>query len=54
MWEPQPLTTLRASKACRGEDFTFTFIDNEYSSLKYENSCEVADVHEVIESCMYM
>jgi hypothetical protein len=22
MWEPQPLTTLRASKACRGENFT--------------------------------
>jgi hypothetical protein len=21
MWEPQPLTTLRASKACRGENF---------------------------------
>jgi hypothetical protein len=26
MWEPQPLTTLRASKACRGENFTFTFL----------------------------
>jgi hypothetical protein len=26
MWEPQPLTTLRTSKACRGENFTFTFI----------------------------
>jgi hypothetical protein len=26
MWETQPLTTLRASKACRGENFTFTFI----------------------------
>jgi hypothetical protein len=25
MWEPQPLTNLRASKACRGENFTFTF-----------------------------
>jgi hypothetical protein len=24
MWEPQPLTTLRASKTCRGENFTFT------------------------------
>jgi hypothetical protein len=23
MWEPQPLTTLRVSKACRGENFTF-------------------------------
>jgi hypothetical protein len=22
MWELQPLTTLRASKACRGENFT--------------------------------
>jgi hypothetical protein len=27
MWEPQPLTTLRASKACRGENFTFTLND---------------------------
>jgi hypothetical protein len=27
MWEPQPLTTLRASKACRGENFTFTFTE---------------------------
>jgi hypothetical protein len=26
MWETQPLTTLRASKACRGENFTFTCI----------------------------
>jgi hypothetical protein len=26
MWEPQPLTTLRASKACRGENFTFIII----------------------------
>jgi hypothetical protein len=26
MWEPQPLTTLRASKSCRGENFTFTFL----------------------------
>jgi hypothetical protein len=25
MWEPQPLITLRASKACRRENFTFTF-----------------------------
>jgi hypothetical protein len=25
MWEPQPLTTPRASKACRGKNFTFTF-----------------------------
>jgi hypothetical protein len=23
MWEPQPLTTLRSSKSCRGENFTF-------------------------------
>jgi hypothetical protein len=23
MWEPRRLTTLRASKACRGENFTF-------------------------------
>jgi hypothetical protein len=26
MWEPQPLTTLRASMACRGENFTFTLL----------------------------
>jgi hypothetical protein len=26
MWEPQPLTTLRASKACRGENFTLPFL----------------------------
>jgi hypothetical protein len=25
MWEPQPLTTLRASKACRRENFTLPF-----------------------------
>jgi hypothetical protein len=25
MWEPQPLTTLKASKACRGENFTFIY-----------------------------
>jgi hypothetical protein len=30
MWEPQPLTTLRASKACRGENFTLTasYVEN--------------------------
>jgi hypothetical protein len=28
MWEPQPLTTLRASKACRGENFTFTLFND--------------------------
>jgi hypothetical protein len=26
MWEPQPLTNLRASKACRGENFTFFYL----------------------------
>jgi hypothetical protein len=26
MWEPQPITTLRASKACRGENFTFFYL----------------------------
>jgi hypothetical protein len=25
MWEPEPLTTLKAPKACRGENFTFNF-----------------------------
>jgi hypothetical protein len=35
MWVPQPLTTLRASKACRGENLTFTFIyyNNSSSAL---------------------
>jgi hypothetical protein len=33
MWEPQPLTTLRASKACRGESFTFTFTICDWSVL---------------------
>jgi hypothetical protein len=27
MWEPQPLTTLRTSKACRGEKL-YLFTDN--------------------------
>jgi hypothetical protein len=27
MWEPQPLTTLRASKACTGENFTFYLVN---------------------------
>jgi hypothetical protein len=35
MWEPQPLTTLRASKACRGENFTFT---KEHHAVKSNNS----------------
>jgi hypothetical protein len=26
MWEPQPLTTLRASKACRGENLIIIII----------------------------
>jgi hypothetical protein len=40
MWEPQLLTTLRASKACRGENFTLLYlmlIDVE----KYEESSAV-------------
>jgi hypothetical protein len=36
MWEPQPLTTLRASKACRGENFTlplmFVLLAGSYNS----------------------
>jgi hypothetical protein len=34
MWEPQPLTTIRASKACRGENFTF-FITSPVSSVSF-------------------
>jgi hypothetical protein len=32
MWEPQPLTILRASKACRGENFTFTWKNESWMS----------------------
>jgi hypothetical protein len=36
MWEPQPLTTLRASKACRGENFTFfTYLFRYYQYSFY-------------------
>jgi hypothetical protein len=34
MWEPQPLTTLRASKACRGENFTFYITRKEIERKK--------------------
>jgi hypothetical protein len=36
MWEPQPLTTLRASKACRGENFTFTYL---YKWIYFHEIC---------------
>jgi hypothetical protein len=36
MWEPQPLSTLRASKACRGENFTF-FTASFYVLLREEH-----------------
>jgi hypothetical protein len=41
MWEPQPLTTLRAFKACRGENFTFylTF----YNMSVYVDMCVLCD-----------
>jgi hypothetical protein len=32
MWEPQPLTTLRASKACRGENFTLLHFEDAWGS----------------------
>jgi hypothetical protein len=39
MWEPQPLTTLRASKACRGENFLpFTFTIHTYIHTYIHNS----------------
>jgi hypothetical protein len=33
MWKPQPLTTLRASKARRGENFTFLHFTSRPTSL---------------------
>jgi hypothetical protein len=42
MWEPEPLTTLRASKACRGENFTFTFyLIKDSVSIKISITSEV-------------
>jgi hypothetical protein len=38
MWEPQPLTILRASKACRGENFTFYLVVYALSLWK-EKKC---------------
>jgi hypothetical protein len=52
MWDPQPLTTLRASKACRGENFTFTL--HRFSAvwakvmLKHLLKCLVAAENPVI------
>jgi hypothetical protein len=52
MWEPQPLATLRASKACRGENFTFTLpylynltvpFERVGDSYKQDSSSEPSD-----------
>jgi hypothetical protein len=40
MWEPQHLTTLRASKACRGENFTFTLLTEKKEEVKEEDLVE--------------
>jgi hypothetical protein len=39
MWEPQPLTTLRASKACRGENFFFFTFLGLIKGYTYLHSC---------------
>jgi hypothetical protein len=49
MWEPQPLTTLRASKACRGENFTFTFIIIIRPSM---NECWINEMYVCMYVCM--
>jgi hypothetical protein len=43
MWEPQLLTTLRASKACRGENFTFISIYGIYIANINNTSLHIAD-----------
>jgi hypothetical protein len=55
MWEPQPLTTLRASKACRGENFTLFTFKEEASSKGFSDSSNVTlgiieflDVHQLV------
>jgi hypothetical protein len=35
MWEPQPLITLRASKACRGENFTFIIKGTRHKDISH-------------------
>jgi hypothetical protein len=43
MWEPQPLRTLRASKACRGETLPFTFYRSQsllVVKFNYIRECE--------------
>jgi hypothetical protein len=39
MWEPQPLTTLRASKACRGENFTLLEKKHTDTFEMLKNAC---------------
>jgi hypothetical protein len=41
MWEPQPLTTLRASKACRGENFTFNYVNSRAREFSSSASQEI-------------
>jgi hypothetical protein len=52
MWEPQPLTTLRASKACRRENFTFTFTNNITFTLHF--TVQSTKWNNVVFSCSYL
>jgi hypothetical protein len=46
MWEAQPLTTLRASKACRGENFTLLFFTfSEYAVCESDKEFYKLDVY---------
>jgi hypothetical protein len=57
MWEPQHLTTLRASKACRGEDFTLPnnkiSIHNHVSCLSFK-VCITEVTYTHIHICIYI
>jgi hypothetical protein len=44
MWEPQPLTTLRASKACRGENFTFLPLERPRLTWKYGIKIDIREI----------
>jgi hypothetical protein len=53
MWEPQPLTTLRASKACRGENFTFYYSGGslKVTGLTIESSYTIQTIRTIV--CSY-
>jgi hypothetical protein len=45
MWEPQPLTTLRASKACRGENFTLLGEMNPKNIFRLLNNVDLKNTY---------